>query len=177
MRINDDGKVIDFASNKVLRVLSSNPEEAVRQWYEHELIDKYGYNPKQIEIEVSIQMGSATKNADIVVYEDLTKVKKLIIIETKRPEKKEGITQLQSYLEASGTEFGVWTNGNNHSYWYRSKSQVYDPIGRIIKSGETIDNLESPKLRKELEPAQDLVSDFKSIEQYIISSSRGVRHF
>ena len=68
IRINDDGKVIDFASNKVLRVLSSNPEEAVRQWYEHELIDKYGYNPKQIEIEVSIQMGSATKNADIVVY-------------------------------------------------------------------------------------------------------------
>ena len=177
IRINDDGKVIDFASNKVLRVLSSNPEEAVRQWYEHELIDKYGYNPKQIDIEVSIQMGSATKNADIVVYEDLTKVKKLIIIETKRPEKKEGITQLQSYLEASGTEFGVWTNGNDHSYWYHSKSQVYDPIGRIIKSGETIDDLESPKLRKELEPAQDLVSDFKSIEQYIIAHQGGLDTF
>jgi len=142
-------KVIDFVTGKTLKTLSKSPEEPVRQWYERVLIDKYGYDSAQIDIEVPIQMGSSTKLADIVVYDSQAKVKKLIIVETKKPLKKEGVTQLQSYLEATGTEFGVWSNGDDTSYWYHGEPQSYEPIGRLIRSGETIDDIGAVKYRKE----------------------------
>jgi hypothetical protein len=30
---------------------------------------------------------------------------------SERPQKNKGVTQLHSYFEATGVEFGVWTNG------------------------------------------------------------------
>ena len=126
--LTDSGNVIDFITEKRLKILAKNPEESVRQWYEHVLIDELDYSKDQIDIEVSIQMGSTKKKADIVVYEDNRKIKKIIIVETKKPKKKDGIKQLHGYLEASGTEFGVWTNGNDLSYWYHGKPQSFEPV-------------------------------------------------
>ncbi|MBN1861630.1 MAG: N-6 DNA methylase [Candidatus Thermoplasmatota archaeon] len=179
VKVNLDlgGKVIDYATNKILKVLAKNPEEIVRQWYEHVLIDELGYDPNQIEIEVPITMGVTTKKADIVVYDTPLKNLKIIIVETKQLLKKEGIEQLHGYLEAAGTEFGVWTNGNDISYWYHEKSQSFEPIGRIIRQGETVDDIGTTKLRKELAPAKDLVSDFKAAEQYIIAHQGGTDVF
>jgi len=164
--LDEKEKVIDYATGKTLKLLAKSPEEIVRQWYEHVLIDEYDYKPEQLDIEVSITMGSSTKKADIVVYDSPAKTKKLIIVETKSPHKKEGVTQLHSYLDATGVEFGVWTNGNDVSYWYHCSSQSHEPVGRVIKNGETIDSISSTKLREELIPAKDLVSDFKAWHWY-----------
>lgn len=175
--LDENDKVIDFATGKILKVLSKNPEESVRQWYEHVLIDDYGYTPNQVDIEVPIQMGASTRKADIVVYTDSSKNKKIIIVETKKPVKKEGVTQLQSYLEATGTEFGVWTNGGDISFWYHGEAQSYEPIGRLIRHGETVDDIGATKLRGELIPAKDLVSDFRAAEQYILAHQGGADVF
>lgn len=177
VNLDTKDKVVDYATGKTLKPLSKSPEEPVRQWYEHVLIDSYGYDPAQIGIEVPIQMGSSTKKADIIVYDSPAKAKKLIVVETKKPLKKDGVTQLQSYLEATGTEFGVWTNGNDISYWYHGAPQSYEPIGRVIRAGETIDDIGATKLRKELVPAKDLVSDFRAAEQFILAHQGGVDVF
>lgn len=177
VNLDQKGKVIDYATGKTLKLLSKSPEESVRQWYEHILIDEYDYSPDQIDIEISVQMGSTTKKADIVVYENAKKNKKIVIIETKSPHKKEGVTQLQSYLESTGSEFGVWTNGDDLSYWYHGSPQSYEPVGRLIKSGETIDDIGATKLREELVPAKDLVSDFRAAEQFILAHQGGVDVF
>lgn len=175
--LNDSGKVIDFATGVTLKDLSKNPEESVRQWYEHVLIEEFGYEANQMGIEIPIQMGSTTKKADIVVYETPAKKKKLIIVETKKPNKKEGVTQLQSYLDATGVEFGVWTNGYDISHWYHDAPQSFEPIGRLVRAGETVDDIGLTLTRKELLPAKDLVSDFRAAEQFILSHQGGVDVF
>jgi len=175
--LDEKEKVIDYATGKTLKLLAKSPEESVRQWYEHILIDEYEYKPEQLDIEVPITMGSTTKKADIVVYDSPAKTKKLIIVETKSPHKKEGVTQLHSYLDATGVEFGIWTNGDDVSYWYHGAPQSNEPMGRTIRNGETIDSIGSQKLREELIPAKDLVSDFKAAEQFILAHQGGVDVF
>ena len=177
IKLDPTGKVIDFATGKHLKTLSKNPEEPVRQWYEHILIEDCKYDANQIDIEVPIQMGATAKKADIVVYDSSSKSKKIIIVETKKPVKKDGIPQLHSYLEATGVEFGIWTNGDDISYWYHGEAQSYEPIGRIINQGETVDDIGSTKFREELLPAKDLVSDFRAAEQYVLAQQGGVDVF
>ena len=173
--VND--RVIDYATGELLKPITKSPEEPVRQYYEHILIDELGYLPGQIGIEVTIQMGVESKRADIVVYEDIQKVKKKLIVETKKPIKKDGITQLQSYLDATGTEFGVWTNGDDKSYWYHGSPQSYEPLGKVPSVSETVDDISNTKLREDLEPAKDLVTDFKAAEQFILTEQGGVDVF
>lgn len=177
IQIDDNGKVIDFATGRILKQLSRSPEEAVRQWYEHVLVEECGYDKLQLDIEVPIQMGSTTKKADIVVFKQTAKLQKIVIVETKEPTKKDGIKQLQSYLEATGTEFGVWANGNDISYWYHGKPQSYEPIGRIIRVGETVNDIGASLFKKNLSPAKDLVTDFKAADQYISAHQGGVDIF
>jgi len=62
--------------NKKIQVYSpskTNPEEIIRQLYILKLNQDYGYPVENMEIEVSVKMGSASKSADIVIYDNAVK--------------------------------------------------------------------------------------------------------
>lgn len=90
----------------------SSPEEIVRQLWIYKLIYQYGYQPDEIELEKSVQFGIevGTKAADIIVYTDTTKETPKIIVECKKPKRKDGIEQLKSYMNAKGAPVAVWSN-------------------------------------------------------------------
>ena len=92
----------------------SCPEEIVRQLWVYKLIHTYGYREDEIELEKSVYFGSAegTKAADIIVYTDNSKQTPKIIVEVKKPKRKDGIEQLKSYLNAEGSPVGIWSNGS-----------------------------------------------------------------
>ena len=106
-----DGYVPDLATGRPVDF--RKPEEVVRQEYERILQEDYDYSYKQMDIEVHIQRGSKKKPsgkkdfADIVIYKTNDKRKRdqnediLAIVETKRPNRKDGIRQLMSYMSAS----------------------------------------------------------------------------
>lgn len=112
-------KFKDFATGKLVK---SSPEEKVRQEYEKILVNDYGYNKSELGIEVSIPRGTGyfPDSADIVVFNSSTKrdptSNVLGIVETKRPERKDGLAQLKSYMTATSAVWGVWTNGNDIAY-------------------------------------------------------------
>jgi type I restriction enzyme M protein len=83
----------------------AKPEEIVRQLFLRKLIDDYGYEAARIAIEKPVQFGSAVheKAADIVVWEKNTVDTPYIIIEVKRPKRKDGLEQLKSYCNAEGS--------------------------------------------------------------------------
>ena len=60
------------------------------------MIEDLGYPIDHIEVEVGVQMGSGIhdKPADIVVYADATKAQSWLIVETKKPNRKDGIEAL-----------------------------------------------------------------------------------
>ncbi len=155
-----EGHILDLATKKPVDF--RKPEEKVRQEYEKILYDNYSYSYEQMDIEVFIQRGekNSKKNrdderADIVIYKTTDKVKRnqnediLGIIETKRPNRKDGLRQLMSYMSATSCQWGIWTNGKEIEYVYRdletgeckpdyifqipSKGETFQDIGRITK--------------------------------------------
>lgn len=82
----------------------SNPEEIVRQLWLYKLHHVYHYPWDHIEVEKDIDFGTITfdKAADIFVYQRDGKTAK-IVLEMKRPDRKDGLNQLKSYLNAEGS--------------------------------------------------------------------------
>ena len=106
----------------------SNPEEIVRQLWVYKLLNVYEYKTEEMELEKSIHFGTevTTKAADIVVYTDNKKITPKIIIEVKKPKRKDGIEQLKSYLNAEGSPVGVWSNGSDSIILYRPYPKEFD---------------------------------------------------
>ncbi|NIA03343.1 MAG: hypothetical protein GWP12_02240 [Nitrospirae bacterium] len=93
----------------------SAPEEIIRQLWVYKLIHQYDYQADEIDLEKSVQFGTevGTKAADIIVYTDPAKETPKIIVECKKPKRKDGIEQLKSYMNAKGAPVAVWSNGRD----------------------------------------------------------------
>ena len=89
----------------------SAPEEIIRQLWVYKLMHQYGYQADEIDLEKGVQFGTeiGTKAADIIVYTDATKLTPKIIVECKKPKRKDGIEQLKSYMNAKGAPVAVWS--------------------------------------------------------------------
>ena len=90
--IEDGGKVYitcGVTSKKRL----AKPEEVIRQLVIYHLLVDLSYPINRMDVEVPIKMGSAyaSKKADIVVYRDDRKQTPYLIIEVKKPLRKEGL--------------------------------------------------------------------------------------
>lgn len=98
-----------------------NPEEFVQATAFLRLIIEYNYSPLNISVNESVQEGSSTKEADIIVYNDNNK-KVLIVVECKKDDINErqfqvAIDQAYSYAHALASQF-VWvTSGIRDEYF------------------------------------------------------------
>ena len=79
----------------------TDPEEKVRARYYVELIDRYQYPENRIDLEVTVPRRKPSDLADIVIFQDDTKVDPYIIIECK----KDGISELE-FEQAIEQAFG-----------------------------------------------------------------------
>jgi type I restriction enzyme M protein len=152
--------------------LKFKPEEVVRQKVLRWLVSELGYSPAQISVEVPVVIGGSVhdKNADIIVYENEVKENPSIIVELKRPKRKEGIEQLKSYMNATGAVFGYWSDGIDEKVLLRSNPNDFTkPIWRLPSKGETLEDIDEPLTRDKLSPVKDLYSVFKDIEQEILA--------
>jgi len=116
--VGEDEYIFCPVRQKTYKV-NNKPEEKVRFWWLYRLKNDYGYPFDQMAVEVPIQVGSteAKKKADIVVYTDASRKTPRIIIEVKKPNRKDGVDQLKVYMNATGCRLGVWSNGASpHSY-------------------------------------------------------------
>jgi len=169
-----EGFISDTATGKPVDI--RKPEEKVRQEYERILNEDYGYSYKQMDIEVFIQRGSKTKpkgeedRADIVIYKSEDKSKRdqnrdiIGIVETKRPDREDGIRQLMSYISASSALWGVWTNGKEIEYLYHAETGEVKRnfVFQIPKQGESFEDIGKIS-KKNLKPAKNLTILFRRI--------------
>jgi len=162
--LNAEGRIVDFLDQKVSR--PNTPEERVRQAYVRNLHYDYGYPKDTLRVGAPIHIGSETKQADIVIYanpsaatrHDQSRIR--LIVETKAPNEKSGIGQLQSYVFASAADGGVWVNQTDPPKYYRQVDGRLDDwpnIPRADESWESIGNQTKAKLR----PPHNLVETFK----------------
>ena len=131
--INDDMSSIKYNcknANKPRRLL--NPEEPVQAEAFLKLIYEYNYLPQNISVNESVQMGSETREADILVYNDKNN-KILIVVECKEENINErqfqiAVDQAYSYAHAKAAAY-VWvTSGIKDEYFEIAKVA---PVERI----------------------------------------------
>jgi len=155
----------------------ANPEEIVRQLWVYKLINQYGYNKDEIDLEASVQFGIevGTKAADIIVYTDSNKQTPKIIVECKKPKRKDGIEQLKSYMNAKGAPVAVWSNGSDSIILYRPYPKEFDDtLFDIPKRGqEPKDVLEAKKTLLQLKKDFNFKKIIQDLEEVIVASFGG----
>lgn len=153
----------------------SNPEELVRQLWVYKLLNIYEYKEDEIDLEKSVYFGTEVnaKAADIVVYTDSTKQTPKIIIEVKKPKRKDGIEQLKSYLNAQGSPVGVWSNGSDSIILFRPYPANFDDtLVDIPKRGqEPKDVLEAKKTLVHLKKSFNFKKIIQDLEELVLADS------
>ena len=153
----------------------SAPEEIVRQLWVYKLIHQYGYKEDEIDLEKGVQFGTevGTKAADIIVYTDSTKVTPKIIVECKKPKRKDGIEQLKSYMNAKGAPVAIWSNGADSIILYRPyPAQFDDTLFDLPKRGQAPkDVLEASKTLLQLKKDFDFKKIIQDLEELVLADS------
>ncbi len=173
------GKVKCYITGKLRK---DTPEEHVRQRMARSLVEEYGYEKEDIEIEFVIPMGTAKKKADIVVFlpKQTHKLENVsIIVEAKRDSIKpthadQGIAQLHSYMSASpNAKFGHWIGSESRSYakiYDKGTIQFVEEIDIPFADGKFSSTLDFTSLV----PATDVLKDvFKRCHNYISANQGG----
>ena len=153
----------------------SSPEEIVRQLWVYKLIHQYGYLSGEIDLEKSVQFGTevGTKAADIIVYTDDTKETPKIIVECKKPTRKDGIEQLKSYMNAKGAPVAVWSNGSDSIILYRPYPKEFDDtLVDIPRRGqEPRDVLEAKRTLLQLRTEFNFKKIVQDLEELVLADS------
>jgi type I restriction enzyme M protein len=121
----------------------AKPEEIVRQLYLRRLIHDYGYPKERIAVEKGVYFGSAMaeKRADIVIFDKDDPEAALIIVECKKPKRRDGLEQLKSYCSAEGSPIGVWTNGREIICLHREEPNLYKSLSDIPRADQRLSDL------------------------------------
>lgn len=149
----------------------AKPEEIVRQLYLRKLMDHYGYPKERIAIEKPVYFGSAVheKAADIVVWEKDAPTTPYIIVEVKRPKRKDGLEQLKAYCNAEGSPIGVWTNGGQTIALHREEPNLFRSLPEIPKATQKLSDLLAERWTLEdLERENKLVTERRSLKSVIL---------
>ena len=145
------------------------PEEAVRQLYVMVLCGDLGYTVKRIQLEYEVTFGREKKRADICVFDKDKADAPYILIEVKKPKLKDGKEQLKSYCHATGAPMGVWTNGEQISYYHRKDPNYFEDIPAIPSTHERLSDILSERWTIDDLAARDkLVHERKSLKDLIL---------
>ncbi|MFH1934302.1 MAG: N-6 DNA methylase [Pseudomonadota bacterium] len=166
------GKIKCFITAKLR---SDTPEERVRQEVARALVEEYGYEKTDMDVEFPVKMGRATKRADIVVFSHAklhTQENIYLLSEVKREDikpadKKEGLGQLESYISACpNCKFSLWVGKERLTFETIEEKgeRKLTHIPDIPKYGDT--TIPRP-VRGSLVPAVSLKQVFKRIHNYI----------
>jgi type I restriction enzyme M protein len=178
LKLAEEGDKIYITCTVTGKKRLAKPEEIIRQLSVNTIIDDLHYPLSRINIEVPIKMGSAyaSKKADIVVYKEDTKQTPYIIIEVKKPLRKDGLEQLHSYMNATGVYYGGWINGNNAVYELRIEPNLFEELQRLPAVNEGLDDVKTPIKKNQLKPIHDLKEEVQYLEDTVLANA-GVSAF
>ena len=166
--IDKNGKayVLCKIRNKEIKL---TPEEVVRQLYLMVLVRDYTYPNYRIQLEYEVSFGREKKRADIVITDKDNHNAPYIIVELKKPKFKDGKEQLRSYCNATGAPIGVWTNGQQISYYHRKDPNYFESITDIPRSDQKLSDIIGERWTSEdLKKHDRLVNERKSLKDLIL---------
>lgn len=177
-----EGYIIDYISHVEVK---ATPEEVEAvQVFSKILVEDYGYPKTYVQTHpqyrVKVRPSDTKKEypVDIAIFtgEEHNEESVYIIVECKKKDRKDGITQLQDYLRFSRASLGVWFNGEAQVFIrkFESNGRVeFEEIPNIPKYGQRVEDIGKYK-RKDLQPTHNLKPQFKAIRYYLAANAIGV---
>lgn len=177
-----DGFIEDYISGIQVR---ATPEEIEAvQIFSVMLVEDYGYPKKHIRTRpqwrVKIRPSDRKKEypVDIAVFSNKKHSDDniQIIVECKKKSRKDGKNQLKDYLRFSKASVGVWFNGNERLFLQKKERDgkiEFLELPNIPRYGERVEDI-GRFLRKDLRPATNLKSIFKTIRNYLAANAVGI---
>lgn len=145
------------------------PEEAIRQLFLLFLRDDLGYPVSRMAVEHEVTFGREKKRSDICVFDKDKTNTPYILVELKKPKLKDGKEQLKSYCNATGAPMGVWTNGQQISYYHRKDPNYFEDIPGIPSAHEKLSDILSERWTiDDLIKLDKLVNERKSLKDLIL---------
>jgi type I restriction enzyme M protein len=183
-RENEEEKVEIWCAKRE-KWLRAKPEEVVRQMFLVWVQETLKYPLKRVQVEWAIQMGEdeEKERADIAVFSDDACTDPYLVFELKKPDSKDGLEQLRSYLRWTGCFFGCWSNGSDNSFQLReddtnTKKGPYKfrDIPRLPKLDEDLNDILKPLTFAELKPIQDMRALIERLQHDALANA-GVNPF
>ena len=174
--------ITDYISGTPVR---ATPEEIhAVQVFSKLLVNDYGYPKSHIRTRpqwrVKVRPSDTKKEypIDIAVFsgDQHTDETAHIIVECKKPNRRDGRTQLQDYLRFSEARIGVWFNGEEKLFLKKSekKGRVYfEDLPNIPRYRERLEDIGLYR-RRDLKPTHNLKSVFKTIRNYLAANAVGI---
>ncbi len=174
-------RIIDFISGKEV---NATPEEVnAVQPFSRRLVEDYKYPKELIVTHPQVRVKSSPSDPkgypiDIAVYEKNANGKKSlkIVVECKKPTRKDGLEQLKIYLQFCEATIGVWYNGTESLYLRKiveDSGVKFEEIPAIPKHNQKLSEIGRFK-RKDLMSTHNLKSVFSEIRGYVVGNSVGV---
>lgn len=176
-----EGYLIDFISGKEVK---ATPEEVnAVQVFSRILVEDYKYPKEDIRTRPQFRVKarpSDTKKeypVDIAVFnsDNINDDELYIIVECKKPNRKDGRRQLEIYMQLSKARLGVWYNGDQKLCLLKKVANngiTFEEIPNIPEYGERIEDVGKYR-RKDLKTPHNLKANFKDIHNYFAANNVG----
>lgn len=177
------GFVDDYISGRQVR---ATPEETEAvQVFARRLVEDYGYSRDQIQTHPQYRVRARPSDeersypVDIAVFRGTgrSEADLAMIVECKKPVRRDGIQQLRLYLDMSPAEVGVWFNGNDHAYLrkihHADGRRTYETLPNIPRRGQRIEDIGRYR-RSDLTPPSNLKAVFRDIRNHLAGMTTGI---
>ncbi|CAM1370311.1 Type I restriction enzyme M protein [Tenacibaculum sediminilitoris] len=176
-----EGYIYDYISGLEIK---ATPEEIdAVQVFSKILVEDYDYPKEYIQTRPQFRVKARPSDTskpypvDIAVFNKKNKNDDniWIIIECKKKTRKDGRGQLENYLTFSKAQLGVWFNGNEKLFLKKIEKDgkvLFEEIPNIPIYGQRIEDIGKFK-RKDLKPAYNLKSIFRTMRNYLAGNVVG----
>jgi type I restriction enzyme M protein len=177
------GFVLDYISGATVK---ASPEEVEAvQVFARRLVEDYSYPKTHIQTRPQFRVRMRPSDeakaypVDIAVFKKDSRLEDdlYLVVECKKKNRKDGLSQLKLYLDMSPAELGVWFNGDEHVYLRkvhkRSGAREYHELPNIPRYGQRIEDIGLFK-RKDLVPPSNLKAVFRDLRNHLAGITTGI---
>lgn len=176
-----EGYLFDFISGTEVK---ATPEEVnAVQVFSKILVEDYNYPKSHIRTRPQFRVKARPSDlkkeypVDIAVFksDNINDDELYLIVECKKPNRKDGRKQLELYMQMSKARLGVWYNGNEKLCLIKNVVNggiSFEEIPNIPEYGERIEDVGLYR-RKDLNSPHNLKSIFKDIRNYFAANNVG----
>ena len=177
------GYLIDYISGEEVK---ATPEELEAvQVFARRLVEDYGYEKSQIQTHPQFRVRKRPSDeeksypVDIAIFKssDHTEANVFLVVECKKKNRRDGISQLKLYLEMCPAILGAWFNGQEHAYLLKIRHAdghiEWKDLPNIPRNGQRVQDIGLFK-RKDLKKPSNLKAVFRDIRNHLAGMTTGI---